>query len=86
MKIEYLEGCSYSLTIDGVETCGLSVDEFKTKLKDVIDIIDDVSILQNVLGNIMENIGECECSEEPCEDCGAYNDAYILDTDNVHKS
>ena len=86
MEIEYLDGCSYSLTIDGIETCEISIKDLRSKVKEVIDVIDDISVLQNVLGNAVLQIGKLRNNSEPCNECGAYHDIVILDTNNVHKS
>lgn len=79
MKIEYNNGCNYSLTIDGIETCDIPIEEFKNKLKYIIDKLDDAACLQDILKNIAELNGKYECSDEPCEDCGEYNENYTLE-------
>ena len=54
MKIEYNYGCNYSLTIDGIESCDIPIEEFKNKLKYIIDKIYDTASLQDILQNIAE--------------------------------
>ena len=79
MIIEYNYGCNYSLTIDGIESCDISIEEFKNKLKYIIDKLDDIADLQEILQNIVELNGKNECSDEPCEECGEYNGTYTLE-------
>ena len=79
MKIEYNNGCNYSLTIDGIETCDIPIEEFKNKLKYIIDKLDNISDLQIILQDIAKFNGKYECSDEPCEECGEYNENYTLE-------
>ena len=80
MEIEYTEGCVCdSLTIDGVESIDLTENQMKDAIIKMIDKVDDIAVLQSVIINIIEYIGEYSHSKEPCECCGDYVDNYKLE-------
>ena len=80
MKLKYTEGCICdSLTIDGVETIDMNVDDFKSVLHKLLDRETDICILQSVFMNLMSSQGNYECSDKPCESCGDYVTTYTLE-------
>lgn len=79
MKLEYTDGCvCTSLTIDGVETVDMPVDEFKKVIYQLIDRESDLCTLQNIWINLIEQQGEYEDLGH-CECCGDYIFKYTLE-------
>ena len=71
MEIIYSTGCmNDSLTIDGKETCEMSVDELRNNVFKSLSKVDDISILQSILIDILERIWDDYVSGKQCEDCG----------------
>lgn len=70
MKLEYINDCILSLTIDGIPTIDIPIDEFKKVIHQLIDRESDLGTLQNIWIHLMEQQGEYEdigyC--EYCED------------------
>lgn len=80
MKLKYTEGCVCdSLTIDGIETIDMNVDDFKSVLHKLLDRETDIGILQSVFMHLMSSQGNYECSDRPCESCGDYVTTYTLE-------
>ena len=80
MKIEYTSGCvAHSLTIDGVETIDLDPKEFKEKVLEVIEKINNEQLLRDFLIQVVEIMGESELIAH-CDECGdnIYKDTLII--------
>ena len=80
MEIIYSTGCTNnSLTIDGKETCEMSVSELRDNVSKALNKVDDISILQSILIDIVESIWEdYECGEQ-CEECGDVPETYRME-------
>lgn len=73
MKLEHTTGCICdSLNIDGVETIDMSKKELLHIIQVALEKCDDMSIAQDVIALLIDEMGIEECSEEPCEECGDY--------------
>jgi len=73
IKLEHIEGCVCdSINIDGVETIDMPIEKLLGIIQIILKKCDDVAILQDVLMLLIDEMGEYECSEEPCEECGDY--------------
>lgn len=61
MKIVSTTGCTCdSLTVDGVETINMKVEDLQEVVKKVVEKTADIGLLQNTLINLVECIGEWE--------------------------
>ena len=80
MEIIYSTGCmNNSLTIDGKETFEMSVSELRDNVSKALNKVDDISILQSILIDIVESIWEdYECGEQ-CEECGDVPETYRME-------
>lgn len=80
MEIIYSTGCmNNSLTVDGKETCEMSIDELRNNVFKSLSKVDNISILQSILIDIVESISDdYECGEE-CEECGDVPETYKLE-------
>lgn len=73
MELLYRIGCTCdAMTIDGIETIDIPINDFKNTLKILIDKETDIGILQNIFKTILECNGTEKSSAEPCECCGDY--------------
>ncbi len=80
MKLEYTEGCTCdSLSVDGVESIDMDINDFKDVLHELLDRETDLGTLQQVFTTLMVQQGEYECSDEPCDQCGDYVTTYTLE-------
>lgn len=72
MKIESITGCTCdSLTVDGVETVNMDLENVKNVIKKLIDNEDDLGLLQSLLINIVETKGDYE-DLGTCDQCGDF--------------
>lgn len=82
MKLEYLDGCNTSLTVDDVETIDLPLEDFKKVCHKMIDSMkgegDEVCVLQKFFENFLETFGEEE-DLGYCDQCGSYNYLYKME-------
>lgn len=70
MKIVNITGCTCdSLTINGVETADMDIDEVKEAVKKLIDITNDLGTIQSILIDLVESRGEFE-DLGTCDQCG----------------
>ena len=76
MKIELLEGCDYSMEIDGTEFVDLPYDRQKEICRKLIDRADE-AILQSFVEDICHSTGTIE-DLGYCETCGEYNERYTI--------
>ena len=61
MKIESTSGCtSDSLTIDGVDSYDIKIEDLKEAIKKCIDSESDTGMLRSVLIDLVENRGDYE--------------------------
>lgn len=61
MKIESVTGCNCdSLTVDGVETVDLDIQQVKEAAKKLIDFTDDLGTLQSIIIDVIETKGNYE--------------------------
>ena len=80
MEIIYSTGCmNNSLTIDGNETCEMSVSELRNNVSKALNKVDDISILQSILIDILERIWDDYVEGEQCKDCGDVTETYKLE-------
>ena len=80
MEIIYSTGCmNDSLTIDGKETCEISVDELRDNVSKSLSKVDDISILQRIIIDIIERVWDDYKAGEQCEDCGDVPETYKLE-------
>ena len=80
MEIIYSTGCmNDSLTIDGNETCEMSVDLGGGRVTKTIKKVDDISILQRIIIDIIERVWDDYKSGEQCEECGDVPETYKLE-------
>lgn len=78
MKLEYTDGCICdSLTVDGIETIDISINDFKKVLYQLIDRETDLGTLQSIMIKLMEQQGEYEDLGH-CSCCGDYITKYTL--------
>lgn len=79
MKLEYTDGCICdSLTVDGIETVDISINDFKKVLYQLIDRETDLGTLQSIMIKLMEQQGEYEDLGH-CSCCGDYITKYTLE-------
>ena len=80
MKLEYTYGCICdSLSVDGVETIDMNIDDLKSVVHKLVDREQDIAVLQDLFTSCMQSQAECESSDEPCECCGDFIDTYTLE-------
>lgn len=80
MEIIYSTGCTNgSLTIDGKETFEMIVDELRNNVFKSLSKVDDISILQSILIDILERIWDDYVAGEHCDDCGDVPETYKMD-------
>lgn len=76
MKIVYLNGCTYSLEVDGTEFVSLSKEKQTEVCKRIIDSGKcSVSSMQSFVEQFVEDNGTAK-DLGYCEQCGSYNDEY----------
>lgn len=81
MKLEYTTGCICdSLTIDGVETINMKVEDLQRVICKIINKEEDIAILQQVLINLIEVNGEYKYLGH-CECCGDHISNYTLEVE-----
>ena len=79
MKIESTSGCtSDSLTIDGVDSYDIKIEDLKEAIKKCIDRESDMGMLRSVLIDLVENRGDYE-DIGICEDYGYIITKYTLE-------
>lgn len=76
MKIELLEGCTYSMEIDNTEFVNLPKDKQKEIAHKLIDAADECT-LQSFIENVCHTKGEIKDLGH-CETCGEWNERYTL--------
>ena len=78
MEIIYSTGCmNNSLTIDGKETCEMSVDELRDNVSKALSKVDDIS--KSILIDILERIWDDYVEGEQCNDCGDITETYKME-------
>ena len=78
MEIIYSTGCTNgSLTIDGKETCEMSVDELRDNVSKALSKVDDIS--KSILIDILERIWDDYVAGEQCDECGDVPETYKLE-------
>ena len=79
MKLEYTNGCiCNSLTVDGIETVDIPINDFKKVLYQLIDRETDLGTLQSIMIELIEQQGEFEDLGH-CSCCGDYITKYTLE-------
>lgn len=53
-------------------------DEMFNDIICMVDMVNDISIFQSIIINIVENNGKYKCSNRPCDCCGDYVRTYDL--------
>lgn len=76
-KIVYLNGCTYSMEIDGTEFIDLSKEKQIELVRKLVEKVTDSGVLQNIAEEVIESIGE-HSDFGYCEQCGSFNDQYTL--------
>lgn len=79
MKIESVSGCLCdSLTIDGVETIDMKIEDVKEVIKKLIDKENDLGTIQSILIDLVETRGDFEDLGQ-CDQCGDWITKYTLE-------
>lgn len=79
MKIESVSGCLCdSLTIDGVETIDMKIEDVKEVIKKLIDKENDLGTIQSILIDLVETRGDFEDIGQ-CDQCGDWITKYTLE-------
>lgn len=76
MKIKLLDGCSYSLEIDGTEFIELTPEKQQEVCHKLIDKVSE-STLQKFIESTCYEIGTFEDLGH-CDTCGAWNERYTV--------
>lgn len=76
-RIVYLNGCTYSMEIDGTEFVDLSKEKQIELVRKLVEKVTDSGVLQNIAEEVLESIGE-HSDFGYCEQCGSFNDQYTL--------
>jgi ArsR family metal-binding transcriptional regulator len=81
-KVEYSEGCFFSLTINGEETAEFTdkLEELRKVCKAIMDKCTDITAFQEFLQYALMDMGEY-IDDGYCEQCGSSNYSYRLDID-----
>lgn len=80
MKIEISRGCTaFYNEIDGKNMYEYSGEALQTILLTICSKIEDQTRLINTICLLAENLGEFECDDEPCEQCGDYVQKWTLE-------
>lgn len=78
MELIYTNGCTAaSLTVDGVESIDMNMEDFRKVIHRIVDKIEDISELQDIFKNFMELNGELT-GEYTCLCCGDYVTTYKI--------
>lgn len=79
MKLEYTEGCiCTSLTVDGVETVDMDINDLKKVICKLVERETDVAELQDLWISLMQSQGEYKDLGH-CECCGDWITNYTLE-------
>lgn len=79
MKLEYTEGCvCTSLTVDGVETVDMNINDLKKVICKLVERETDVAELQDLWMSLMQSQGEYKDLGH-CECCGDWITNYTLE-------
>lgn len=79
MKIESISGCTCdSLTIDGVETIDMKIEDIKEAVKKLVDVETDMGTIQSVLIDLVETRGDFEYLGS-CDECGDSIEKYSIE-------
>lgn len=79
MKLEYTEGCvCTSLTVDGVETVDMDINDLKKVICKLVERETDVAELQDLWMSLMQSQGEYKDLGH-CECCGDWITNYTLE-------
>lgn len=72
MELIYTNGCTAaSLTVDGVESIDMNMEDFRKVIHRIVDKIEDISELQDIFKNFLVLNGEL-IDEYNCACCGDY--------------
>lgn len=77
MKIEYQEGCGYSMEIDDKQFVELTKEQQKEVCHKLVDIA-DAYCLQQFIETVCQDMGTME-DLGYCETCGSYNERYTIE-------
>ena len=81
MKVVSVTGCTCdSLTIDGVESIDMKVEDVQAVIKRVIDQETDMGILQSILVDLVSHMGEFE-DLGYCEECSDHIEQYTFEVE-----
>ncbi len=79
MKLNYTDGCTAtSLTVDGVETCDMAIEDLQDVICKLVKREEDVATLQQLWMNLMESQGDFEDLGH-CDQCGDWIRNYTLE-------
>ena len=79
MKIVSVTGCTCgSLTVDGIETIDMKVEELQEVVKKVVEKTTDIGQLQGILIDLTSSMGEYKDLGH-CDECGDYIEQYTLE-------
>lgn len=79
MKIVSTTGCTCdSLTVDGIETIDMNIEDLQEVVKKVVEKTTDVGLIQTILIDLVECIGKQEYLGH-CEECDDDIEQYTLE-------
>lgn len=79
MKIESVSGCTCdSLTINGVETVDMKIEDVKSTIIKLLNKEDDLGLLQSILISLVETKGDYE-DLGTCDQCGDWITKYTIE-------
>lgn len=79
MKLKYVDGCvCTSLTVDGIETVDMNIEDFRNVIHKLIDKQTDMGSLQMIWIDLMESMGKFRDLGH-CDQCGDWITEYTLE-------
>lgn len=78
MKLEYTDGCNTSLTVDGVETIDMKIEDLQDVICKLVKRETDVAELQDLWMSLVQSQGEYKYLGR-CDECGDWASNYTLE-------
>ena len=69
MTLNYIDGCIYNLTIDGVESIELPPYEIADVIRHLVGRCEDKFLLIEILGRLIESDKKSACDISHCDQC-----------------
>ena len=70
MILNYIDGCLYGLTIDGVDASELPPYEIEDVIRHLVGRCKDKGLLKEMLATLIESDKESTCTISHCDQCG----------------